>query len=99
MLLRVVNARENLIKSDSHNIEPLSCRCAISISCKVSKKAVIRNQLRRLLHNHLRQRLESKKEYASKWALITLKANASLTGAEPLLTECDQLLKEAGLYL
>ena len=41
------------------------------ISSKVSKRAVKRNRLRRLLHGHLRQRLESA-DLAGLWLLFSL---------------------------
>ena len=98
MLLRVVNGQSNLLSSNVYETGPKSCRCAVSISCKVNKKAVIRNQLRRMLHRHLRQRLELREEHSNKWALITLKQHSSTKPMFSLLEECDQLLKEAGLY-
>ncbi len=98
MLLRVTNAQSNLLRNNLCNESSKSCRCAVSISCKVSKRAVIRNRLRRLMHNHLRERLEFQKNHSGKWALITLKQSSSGKKMVSLLEECDQLLKEAGLY-
>ena len=98
MLLKVATAKPRLLSPKDSDNQSNSCRCAISISCKVSKKAVIRNRFRRLLHYHLRQRLESRKEHSNKWALITLKQNSISKEDMRLLVECDQLLKKAGLY-
>ncbi len=99
MLLRVAKAQTNLLKTCIHKENASSsCRCAVSISCKVSKRAVIRNRIRRYLHNHLRERLEHHTEHADKWALLTLKQNSSSREISSLIKECDHLLKEAGLY-
>ncbi len=98
MVLKVATGKPHLLRPFNSIKKSDSCRCAISISCKVSKKAVIRNRLRRLLHDHLRQRLSSKKEHSNKWALFSLKQSSALKEGMPLLKECDQLLKKAGLY-
>ncbi len=99
MVLRVVNANTNLLKKGKQTFNESSCRCAVTISNKVSKKAVIRNRLRRLLHNHLRYRLETNTRNASRWALISLKPCALNIEPAPLLKECDNLLFKAGLIL
>ena len=98
MVLRVVQARPQLLKASIRNLEPKSCRCAVVISSKVSKKAVIRNRLRRLIHNHLSQRLSFNNYHARRWALLSLTPNAMNKTQTPLLEECDILLREAGLF-
>ncbi len=98
MVLRVVQARPQLLKESLRSLKPQSCRCAVVISSKVSKKAVIRNKLRRLLHDHLSQRLCHNKGLSSKWALVSLKPSAINKAQTPLLEECDILLREAGLF-
>ena len=50
ILLRVVKADPRLYKLKACLLESNDCRCAIAISNKVSKKAVLRNRLRRLIH-------------------------------------------------
>ena len=97
MVLRVVKARPGLLKAPQRHAESTACRCGVQISSKVSKKAVIRNRLRRLLHDHLRIRLEGASDHANQWALISLKPASSTTQHSPLLEECDRLLREAGL--
>ncbi len=99
MVLRVVKAKPILIKSNQKKGIFRSCRCAVSISSKVSKKAVIRNRLRRLIHNHLRIRLLNVTEHCERWALISLKPSSSMKEIAPLLEECDRLLHKAGLFL
>jgi len=66
------------------------------ISNKVSKRSVVRNKLRRRLHEHLRRRLEQAAEQGDQWLLISLRPGVQLLEA-PLLEECDRLLKNAGL--
>ncbi len=99
ILLRVVKAKPQLLKSSLRDLKPHQCRCAVAISTKVSKKAVIRNRLRRLLHDRLKERLLKipTNENGSSWALLSLKPSSSQKGVEPLMEECDSLLREAGL--
>ena len=95
MTLRVVGSKPNLLKTNCKKINRSDLKCAVSISNKVSKKAVTRNKLRRLLHNHLKERLNNKNyKY---WALISLKPTSTIKSSDILLKECDKLLSKAGL--
>jgi len=101
MVLRVVEAESRLLKPSLQRWERQApearrCRCAVVISNKVSKRAVIRNRLRRQLHNHLRVRLEGLQAQGDRWLLLSLRPGAA-TPEAPLLEECDRLLKDAGL--
>ncbi len=96
MILRVSRANPNLINGEKSNSRYKSCRCAISISNKVSKKAVIRNRLRRIFHNHLKLRLFKKSKHINNWALLNFKPKCLDKEPKLLLEECDKLLLEAG---
>ena len=97
MLLRVVKAEPKLEKIKINQFKLKSCKCAIAISSKVNKKAVIRNRLRRLIHNHLTIRLIKSEEHANKWLLLSLKPQSSSREDKLLLKDCDRLLFKAGL--
>ena len=97
MVLRVVEAQPNLLRIPSKKFETTTCRCAVAISSKVSKRAVIRNRIRRLLHDHLRLRLSNSTNHSNRWALISLKPNSLKKSSIPLLKECDKLLRDSGL--
>ena len=96
MTLRVSRANPNLINGFTLHPPNKSCRCAISISNKVSKKAVIRNRLRRLVHSHLIIRLFKKSKHINKWVLLSFKPRCLDKEPKLLLEECDKLLVEAG---
>jgi len=98
MLLKVTKANTSLVKELTSNSQFPQCKCAISISNKVSKKAVVRNKIRRTLHKHLKARLENKPEYQKKWILLTLKPSSINLSLLDLQNECDKLLARAGLY-
>ncbi len=97
MLLRVVKAEPRLQKTKTVAFAEKSCRCAIAISSKVNKKAVVRNRLRRFLHLHLIERLYGTNQHSNKWALLSLKPKSSNLKPSLLLEECDRLLLKAGL--
>ena len=97
MVLRVAKAQEHLIKSKKYKWGKKNCKCAVAISNKVSKKAVKRNSLRRLFHEHLRQRFSKSHGMKGTWTFITLKPSSIKQESSRLLTECDQLLFKAKL--
>ena len=98
MVLRSMPAQPELLKPDPRDHEPLSCRMGVVVSNKVSKRSVRRNQLRRLLHSHLRAAVRSLPDQASgRWLLISLKPGSAEASDEALLGECSQLLAKAGL--
>ncbi len=99
MLLRVVKADPTLQKRHIIQSESKTCRCAIAISSKVSKKAVTRNRLRRIIHEHLKTRLFESTNNSNKWLLLSLKPQSSNKDPSELLKECDSLLFKSGLLL
>ena len=97
MVLRVTKANSNLqAKGVNSKIRP-SIKCAISISNKVSKKAVIRNKLRRLFHHHISVKLSKMKFDKDVWAFISLKPSCMKNTTSNLLIECDKLFIKSGL--
>ena len=97
MVLRVAAGDSNLLRRELRGIQERTCRCALVISNKVSKRSVKRNRLRRLLHDHLRLRFEQRNDLAGRWLLISLRPEAAEAEPTQLLEECDSLLKSAGL--
>ena len=97
MVLRVMPADPRLLRRELRQRRTRCCRCALVISSKVSKRAVRRNRLRRLFHQHLRQQLEHRGDLAGRWLLISLRPEASDADPSQLLEECDSLLSSAGL--
>ena len=97
MVLRVMDEEARLLRPELRRQASCSCRCALVISNKVSKRSVKRNRLRRLLHNHLRRRFEQRNDLAGRWLLISLRPEAAEAEPTQLLEECDSLLRSAGL--
>ena len=99
MIIRVAKSKPTLHKFKKSIYATQSFRCAVAISNKVSKKAVVRNRLRRLFHNHLKQKLSILNNHSNNWALISLKPKSLAEDTTFLLNECDRLLHKAGLIL
>jgi ribonuclease P protein component len=98
MVLRSLPAQPQLLKPDPRDHTPHSCRLGVVVSTKVSKKAVRRNQLRRLLHAHLTAAVRRQPDgHAGHWLLISLKPGSADASDQALLGECSDLLAKAGL--
>ena len=99
LVMRVVRAKPNLMKANPKlkESELNSIKCAVSISHKVSKKAVTRNKIRRNIHNFLRKKLSSKTFQSDYWILFSLKPISSTKNSSDLLKECENLLLKASL--
>jgi ribonuclease P protein component len=98
MVLRTLQAEPSLLKPDPRDGGTAAGRAAVVVSSKVSKRAVRRNRLRRLLHDHLRPVLLHHSGTAGGlWLLISLKPGSAETEPALLLGECSELLAKAGL--
>ena len=97
MVLRVTNAKTKHQVKGNNSKTRSSIKCAISISNKVSKKAVTRNKLRRLFHQHLSLRFSKMVNDEEIWAFISLKPSCMKNPNSTLLKECDKLFTKAGI--
>ena len=98
MVLRTLPGDAPLLKRDSRDHDPLSCRLGVVVSTKVSKSSVRRNQLRRLFHAHLSQWVGALPDQGrGQWLLISLKPGSEAAEDQHLLGECSELLAKAGL--
>ena len=98
MVLRVLPADPQLLRPDPRDHSPLSSRLGVVVSSKVSKRAVQRNRLRRLLHEHLGRLLRQQgAQSRGRWLLISLKPGSAEAETGALLGECSELLAKAGL--
>ena len=93
VLLRRLQAVPELLPPPERRPSPW--RCAVVVSAKVSKRAVQRNRLRRLLHAHL-EHCDLVVE-RPQWLLLTLLPGAAEAEPSRLLEECTHVLRQAGL--
>ncbi|MFO0104565.1 MAG: ribonuclease P protein component [Cyanobium sp.] len=96
LMLRWLPADPSLLGPAQQGHGATAWRCGVVVSSKVHKRAVQRNRLRRLLHNHLVQ-LPIGRPEAPVWLLVSCKPGSAERDPASLLGECDQLLLRAGL--
>jgi ribonuclease P protein component len=94
MMLRVMAAQPTLLPPPEHHSSS-AWRGAIVVSGKVSKRAVVRNRLRRLLHRHLLALNPTPLQPS--WMVLSLKPGSAEIDPSQLLGECSYLLRQAGL--
>lgn len=94
MMLRVMGADSFLLPAPGCH-RPSTWRGAVVVSGKVSKRAVVRNRLRRLLHRHLLTLDPAPLQPI--WMVLSLKPGSAELDPAQLLGECNHLLRQAGL--
>jgi ribonuclease P protein component len=96
LLLRWIEARSELLPPAQRCRAASPWRLGVVVSSKVHRRAVQRNRLRRLLHQHL---LSTPIAPAAGplWLLLSLKPGSAERDPAALLGECDELLQRAGL--
>jgi ribonuclease P protein component len=95
MVLRLVHAEPDLLPAAERRRPPSDWRCGVVVSSKVSKRAVKRNRLRRLLHAHLLTLRPRAPEPV--WLLLSLRPGSERLPPHRLLGECTDVLRQAGL--
>ena len=99
-LMTIKIARSNPKILISHkNINSLeNFKIAIAISKKVSKKAVLRNKIRRLLQDWLFKNFGQEKNHKAYWLLVNLNSGVSFIDETKLLEEFQHLIYKSGLF-
>jgi len=95
LTLRVLPAVAALLPPGDRPHPSSPWRCAVVVSSKVSKRAVRRNRLRRLLHQELLLHPPTTERPA--WLVFSLKPGSVDADEALLLGECRQLLRKAEL--
>ena len=81
------------------NIDSLNnFKIAIAISKKVSKKAVARNKIRRILHDYLLKNFSTENNHKPYWLLVNLKPGYLFNDKIKLLEEFQHLIFKSGLF-
>ena len=98
MTLRVARSNTKILISHK-NIDGLNnFKIAIAISKKVSKKAVVRNKIRRILQDCLLKNFSQENNHKPYWLLVNLKPVDSCNDKIKLLEEFQQLIFKTGLF-
>ena len=98
MTFKIAKSNPKILISHN-NINSLNnFKMAISISKKVSKKAVERNKLRRILQDSLLKNFSQQNNHKPYWLLVNLKSSDSYNDKIKLLEEFKHLVFKSGLF-
>ena len=77
---------------------PKNFKLAIAVSKKVSKKAVVRNKIRRLLQENFLRNFKKDYNHIPCWVLVNLKSGNFCNNKSELLKEFQFLIIKSGLF-
>ena len=98
MTLKIARSNPKILISHK-NINSLNnFKIAIAVSKKVSKKAVARNKIRRVLQDCLLKNFSPENNHKPYWLLVNLKSGDSYNDKTKLLEEFQHLIFKSGLF-
>ena len=98
MTFKIAKSNPKILISHN-NIHSLNnFKIAISISKKVSKKAVERNKLRRILQDSLLKNFREENNHKPYWLLVNLKSGDFYKDKFKLMEEFQYLIFKSGLF-
>ena len=98
MTFKIARSKPDILISH-RNISSLNnFKIAIAVSKKVSKKAVVRNKIRRILQECLLKNFSQEKNHKPYWLLVNLKSVDSFDYEFKLLEEFQHLIYKSGLF-
>ena len=97
MTFKIARSNPKILLSHKLRSTSDTFRVAISISKKVSKKAVDRNRLRRILQEWLLKNIQEINNHKPYWLLVNLKIGNFCSDKETLLEEFQYLMYKSRL--
>ena len=97
MTFKVARPNSDVLLSHKLRDNPNKFKVAIAISKKVSKKAVDRNKIRRILQEWLLTNVQKINNHKPYWLLVNLKNVNSYNDKSKLLEEFKNLMFKSGL--
>ena len=97
MTFKVAKSNPDILLSHKLTNNTNNFRIAIAISKKVTKKAVDRNKIRRILQHWLLTNIQKINNHKSYWLLVNLKIGYSCKDSKKLLEEFQNLLFKSRL--
>jgi len=98
MTLKISKSNPAILLSHNNTESLNNFKIAIAISKKVSKKAVVRNKIRRLLQDSLLKNFSEENNHKPYWLLVNLKKGDFFDDATELLEEFQHLILKTGLF-
>ena len=97
MTLKVARSNPEILLSHKLKNSSNNLRIAISVSKKISKKAVERNKIRRILQEWLLTNIQKINNHKPYWLLVNLKDGSAHNDKTKLLLEFQTLMFKSGL--
>ena len=97
MTFRVARSNPEILLSHRYANTSNNLRVAIAISKKVSKKAVVRNKIKRILQEWLLRNIKKENNHKPYWLLVNLKIGGFYNDKNKLLKEFQILMTKSGL--
>ena len=98
MTFKIARSNPKILYSHKISSHTDHFKIAIAISKKVSKKAVERNKLRRILHNYLLENFNIQNNHKPYWLLVNLKFGSFFNDKNKLLEEFQYLISQSGVF-
>ena len=98
MTLKIATPNKQILISHKNTESSEKLKIAITISKKVSKKAVERNRIRRILQNSLLENVSKDKNHKPYWLLVNLKSGDFCNDEKKLLNDFQKLISKTGLF-
>ena len=98
MTLKVARSNPQILISHNYPDSLNNLKIGIAISKKVSKKAVERNKIRRILQDCLLKNFSIENNHKPYWILVNLKAGDFYNDETKLLKEFQNLIFKSGLF-
>ncbi len=97
MSIKIAKSNPKILLSHNHKNPSNNLRVAITISKKVSKKAVDRNKIRRILQEWLITNIQKINNHKPYWLLVNLKIGDFCNDKNKLLEEFQNLMFKSRL--
>ena len=97
MTFKVAKANPEILFTHKFKNTSNNLRVAIAISKKVSKKAVVRNKLRRILQEWLIKNIQKINNHKPHWLLVNLRVGDFYNNETKLLEEFQNLMLKSRL--
>ena len=97
MIFKVARSNQKILLSHKLANTSNNLRVAIAISKKVSKKAVERNKIRRILHECLLKNINKETNHKPYWLIVNLRVGDFYNDKKKLSEEFQHLMYKSGL--
>tara|TARA_Y100000991_G_C21803008_1_gene276224 strand:+ start:87 stop:473 length:387 start_codon:yes stop_codon:yes gene_type:complete len=97
MTFKVATSKPDILTSHKLRNTSNTFRVSIAISKKVSKKAVVRNKIRRILQEWLLKNIQKINNHKPYWLLVNLKVGDFHNDKNKLLEEFQKLMSKSRL--